>query len=166
MRQEDLRSIVTRSFQLIHHHLQIHNIKPVVELGKEAVSVNCDPQQIEQALLALEINAVEAMPEGGTLTLRLERGPDGEHVRVVVSDTGCGIRQEDLPHIFEPFFTTKEGGKGTGLGLAVTYGIVQRHSGTIDVESALQSGTTFVITLPIGVLAGDNSSDSIHHVYG
>src|SRR3990170_3428844 len=141
MRQEDLRSIVNRSFQLFHHHLQMNNIIPVLELGEEPVTVTCDSQQIEQALLALEMNAVEAMPEGGTLKLRLEKDPAGGLVRIIVSDTGCGIRTEDLAHIFEPFFTTKEGGRGTGLGLAVTYGIIQRHNGTIDVESDPNSGT-------------------------
>jgi len=166
MRQEDLRSIVNRSFQLFHHHLQMNNIIPVLELGEEPVTVTCDSQQIEQALLALEMNAVEAMPEGGTLKLRLEKDPAGGLVRIIVSDTGCGIRTEDLAHIFEPFFTTKEGGRGTGLGLAVTYGIIQRHNGTIDVESDPNSGTTFVITLPVKILASNSSSDSIHHVYG
>ncbi len=148
MRLEDLRSIVHRSFQLIQHHLQIHNIKPVLSLGENPVSVYCDPQQIEQALLALEINSVEAMPQGGTIQFRLEEERGGEHIRLIISDTGCGIRPVDLPHIFEPFFTTKEGGKGTGLGLAVAYGIVKRHNGTIEVESDVRSGTTFTITLP------------------
>ena len=166
MREEDLRTIVSRSYQLIQHHLRIHNIKPVLELGEQSVSIVCDPQQIEQALVALEINAVEAMPEGGTLTLQLEKAADGKHVHIVVRDTGIGIRTEDLPHVFEPFFTTKEGGKGTGLGLAVAYGIVQRHNGTIDVESNLRTGTTFVISLPAKAVTHEDSSDPIHHVYG
>jgi len=166
MRAEDLRSIVNRSFQLIQHHFEIHNIKPVLELGEDSVNVTCDAQQIEQGLLALEINAVEAMPEGGTLTLRLQKDADGGHVHIIVSDTGCGIRNEDLPHIFEPFFTTKEGGKGTGLGLAVTYGIIQRHNGTIDVESDHRSGTTFTITLPVKTISSETSSDVNHHFNG
>jgi signal transduction histidine kinase len=126
----------------------------------------CDAQQIEQSLLALEINAVEAMPEGGTLTIQLGIDADGRHAHIVVSDTGCGIRTEDLPHIFEPFFTTKEGGKGTGLGLAVTYGIIQRHNGMIDVESDRRSGTTFTVKLPVKITASETSSAVIHHVNG
>jgi signal transduction histidine kinase len=106
----------------------------------------CDPHQIEQALLALEINAVEAMPGGGSMTLEVHDGTDS--VRIDVIDTGIGIRDEDAPHIFEPFYTTKRDGKGTGLGLSVVYGIIERHGGNIDMTSVLQKGTTFSITLP------------------
>jgi len=110
--------------------------------------VLCDPNQIEQALLAIEINATEAMPDGGTLSVDLVNVPQTGTVRIVLTDTGLGIRDEDLPHIFEPFYTTKSEGKGTGLGLAVAFGIIERHGGSISVQSELHRGTTFTIQLP------------------
>jgi signal transduction histidine kinase len=115
----------------------------------------CDPAQIEQALLALCINAVEAMPNGGALTLRTAPTADGG-VQVVVEDTGVGIPPEVRAHIFEPFFTTKgEGeGKGLGLGLAVVYGIVERHNGAIDVSSVPGQGTRFTLTVPAAPASG------------
>jgi len=86
------------------------------------------------------------MPQGGTLTLRAEGDP--EAVRIQVADTGVGIPPEVLPHVFEPFFSTKEGGTGVGLGLSVVYGIVKRHMGRVDVESAVGKGTTFTLRFP------------------
>lgn len=149
MREEDLRSIIERSALLIDHHLKMHAVQLQKELGTQAAMIECDAAQIEQALLAMEINAVEAMPEGGTLTLGLRTSADGGHVEILVRDTGVGIAEQDIPHIFEPFFTTKEEEKGTGLGLAVVYGIVERHGGTIDVRSVVHHGTSFTITLPV-----------------
>jgi signal transduction histidine kinase len=87
------------------------------------------------------------MPRGGTLTIFTEVRAD--EVAVMFTDTGAGIRQEDLERIFEPFFTTKPVGQGTGLGLSVTYGIVKQHGGTLAVKSSLGKGTTFTVTLPI-----------------
>jgi len=113
-----------------------------------------DRDQIIQVLTNLISNAIAAMPHGGTLTIRTES--DEEHVTLVVADTGVGIPQENLGKIFEPFFTTKQIGKGTGLGLAVTYGIVKLHNGSIDVVSNTDpaqgaTGTTFTVTLPTSV---------------
>jgi signal transduction histidine kinase len=98
--------------------------------------------------LALEINAVEAMPAGGTFRIAVKEIEYLNAVQIVVSDTGTGIIEEDMPHIFEPFYTTKKDGKGTGLGLSVVYGIIERHSGSISVDSKPGFGTTFTITLP------------------
>jgi signal transduction histidine kinase len=109
----------------------------------------CDCAQIEQALLALCINAVEAMPDGGVLSLRTT-GLDASGVVVEVADTGVGMDEDVRAHVFEPFFTTKTEGdvKGLGLGLAVVYGIVQRHGGTIEVTSRPAGGTTLTVVLP------------------
>ncbi|ACD95460.1 ATP-binding protein [Trichlorobacter lovleyi] len=119
-----------------------------------------DRSMIEQMLMNLAINARDAMPDGGQLTIAtahilldsksasaLELSP-GTYIHLTVSDTGCGIPRELLPKIFDPFFTTKEVGKGSGLGLSMVYGIVKQHCGTISVESAPGSGTTFSIYLP------------------
>jgi two-component system NtrC family sensor kinase len=108
----------------------------------------CAPQQIEQALLAIEINAIEAMPEGGALKVEAHHSTTTDAIHISVADTGIGIPDDAMPHIFEPFFTTKENGKGTGLGLAVVYGIIERHGGTIDIQSKLHGGTTFTLRLP------------------
>jgi signal transduction histidine kinase len=120
------------------------------------VTSSCDPPdltvvgdeaQLEQALVALCVNAAEAMPDGGTLRVAARRAGGGE-VLLEVADSGTGIAAQDLPHVFEPFFTTKPRGVGVGLGLAIVYGIVQRHGGSIDVQSEPGRGTTFILRFP------------------
>ncbi|MFM8539962.1 MAG: two-component system sensor histidine kinase NtrB [Nitrospira sp.] len=110
------------------------------------VHVHADPDQMSQMLLNLFINAIHAMPDGGTLRIGLARMD--RHVQIVVADTGYGIPPEDLSKIFTPFFTTKEAGKGTGLGLTVVHNIIEEHGGSISVESEPGRGTTFTIMLP------------------
>ncbi|HTY10820.1 MAG TPA: HAMP domain-containing sensor histidine kinase [Bacteroidota bacterium] len=144
--ETDIRGTIERTVSLIDHHLKIHNIALETDFQREPLMLVCDPQQIEQAVLAVEINAIEAMPEGGALKIEARHSADA--IDITVTDTGIGISDNALPHIFEPFFTTKENGKGTGLGLAVVYGIIERHGGTIDVQSKLHGGTTFVLHLP------------------
>jgi two-component system NtrC family sensor kinase len=100
---------------------------------------------LQQVLLNLSLNACEAMPDGGTLTISTS-AEDGK-VLMKVTDTGCGIKKEHLEQVFEPFFSTKPVGKGTGLGLSVSYGIVRKHGGTLEVESQEGKGTTFTIAL-------------------
>jgi two-component system NtrC family sensor kinase len=147
-KQNDIRQQVEQSARLMEHHLKMHNITQRLAFAELLPPVVCDGEQIQQALLALQINAVEAMQNEGTLTITVAR-PTDDTVTITIADTGIGIRSEDLPHIFEPFFTTKKEGKGTGLGLAVVYGIIERHHGTITVASEPNKGTTFTITLPI-----------------
>jgi len=149
MTEMSLQSIIEKSLKLIDHHLKMNRIALERELGSQTVLLYCDPEQIEQALLALEINAVEAMPEGGTLKIQVVVSDDSRDVILRIRDEGVGISKENLEHIFEPFFSTKESGKATGLGLAVVFGIIERHRGTIRVESELGVGTTFIITLPL-----------------
>ncbi len=146
--ENDIRALVEQSTKLIEHHLKIHNIILQQSMDDRLSFVVCDSEQILQALLALEINAVEAMPHEGKLSIEAKKTGENE-LTIALSDTGIGIRDEDLPHIFEPFFTTKKEGKGTGLGLAVVYGIIERHNGKITVVSQVNNGTTFTITLPI-----------------
>lgn len=132
------------------------------EFGPELPQIHADPGMMEQVIMNLVVNARDAMPQGGTLTLRTSL--DSRHglfqttaltsdcetyVCLNVSDTGTGIPEEILPRIFEPFFTTKEAGKGTGLGLATAYGIVQQHRGWMEVQSQLGVGTSFHIGLPV-----------------
>ena len=100
-------------------------------------------------LLVLIMNGIEAMPDGGLVTLEATVAAAPESFVLKVTDTGVGIPPEDLDRIFEPFYTTKEQGKGVGLGLAVVYGIVKRHHGSITIESTVGSGTTVVLPLPL-----------------
>ncbi len=109
--------------------------------------VRCHPSQIQQVFLNLVLNAVQALGERGTIMLRT--GRTDQELWVEVADTGCGIPAEHLPRIFDPFFTTKPVGQGTGLGLAVSYGIVERHGGRIEVASTPGQGTTFRLALPL-----------------
>ena len=144
----DLRELVERSLRSAPAPA---NVTVALEPAMEDPIVDLDPSQITQVLTNLFSNAYAAMPDGGTLTVRTEG--DDTSARLIVSDTGVGIPQENLSRIFEPFFTTKQIGKGTGLGLAVTYGVVKMHRGDIQVASnadpaAGPTGTTFTVTLP------------------
>jgi len=144
----DLHAVVTKGLFIINHHLEINGIKLVKELRAADPRLVGNANQLQQALVALFINAVEAMPAGGTLTVRSEEAEDSRSLRLRIEDTGKGVPKEIQAQIFEPFFTTKEDTHGVGLGLSVVYGIVQGHQGRIEVESEMGRGTAFVITLP------------------
>jgi two-component system NtrC family sensor kinase len=137
----DLNEIVERSLMLIRHHLEMHDIRIEKALLAGDPGLVADAGQVQQALIALFMNAVEAMEDGGALSVRLYGETDA--VRIEIADTGSGIAPEALPLIFEPFFSTKTAESGVGLGLAVVYGIAHRHGGSITVESRVGEGTTF-----------------------
>ncbi|MGI9110701.1 MAG: PAS domain-containing protein [Gaiellaceae bacterium] len=124
------------------------NVRVITDLAGELGRVKVDPHQLEQVLLNLVLNAGDAMPEGGVLTVRTF-APSGAEVALAVADTGTGMTEEVRARMFEPFFTTKDVGKGTGLGLAAVYGIVEECCGRILVESEPGGGSTFVVTLPV-----------------
>jgi len=128
----------------IGHQVAMDEIKVVEEYAGEADEVDGDGDQLRQVFTNLVLNAVQAMPEGGVLTLRTAEA--AERVQVRISDTGVGIALENLRQVFNPFFTTKA--SGTGLGLSVSYGIVREHGGSIDIESTPGSGSTFTVVLP------------------
>ena len=119
--------------------------------------VYCIASQLNQVFMNLLVNAGHAIAEKGEITITTRQTPDGT-VQVAISDTGCGIAAEHLPHLFEPFFTTKPIGKGTGLGLSITYGIIGKHKGSIDVSSEVGKGTTFTVNLPVD--RSDEAEDS------
>jgi two-component system, NtrC family, sensor kinase len=150
MKPFDVREVVARSLLLVRHHLEMGGIQLDEEVRLEDPVLVADAGQLEQALVALLVNAVEAMGDpgegGGVLTLGVTDEPGWLTFRV--ADNGVGIHPDVLPHIFEPFFSTKHQESGVGLGLAVVYGIVQRHGGAIDVDSEPSRGTTFRMRLP------------------
>jgi two-component system NtrC family sensor kinase len=143
-----LHALVDRALKLVAHHVALGGVTMTPELTLEDDRLIADGEQVVQALIALLINAVEAMPDGGPLIVRTVDEPSGGSVRLSVTDGGIGIPDDVKPHIFDPFFSMKNEAKGVGLGLAVVYGIVQRHEGTIVVESGRGRGTTFTLTLP------------------
>jgi two-component system NtrC family sensor kinase len=142
----NLTDVISAATRLLSHQQRGEKVEFQIETSAELPLVSGDAGQLQQAVIALAANAIDAMPEGGLLKIR-GRGK-GRRVLVEVSDTGVGIPQENISRIFEPFFTTKEIGKGTGLGLAVCYGILTEHGGSLDVQSTPGMGTTFTISLP------------------
>jgi two-component system NtrC family sensor kinase len=143
-----LNRVIEQALRLIQHQLDLANVQVQLQLSPGVPDVVCDGAQIEQVLLALMMNALDAMPQGGNLWVSTTLNAEDNLVRIVVRDDGTGISPEILPRLFEPFLTTKETGKGVGLGLAISRSILERHSGKIEVESELGRGTTFTITLP------------------
>ena len=142
--EEGLHKIIHNSIQLVKHNMDLKEISLIQELAEGDDLIFCDSSGIQQIFVALFINAIEAMPKGGKLTVKTKI-LGGDQVQVVISDTGSGIPEEMLPRIFEPFFSTKE---STGLGLAVVYRIIQQHEGKVNVASKPNEGTTFTIHLP------------------
>jgi two-component system NtrC family sensor kinase len=142
-----LSELIDRDVMLVQHGAALGAVEIQIDLADDLPSIHADRGQIQQLLLVLFMNAIEAMPNGGTLTISARRGRNDDVV-LTVADTGCGIPPEQHAAVFEPFFTTKQEGQGVGLGLAVAYGIVERHGGRIELESAPDMGTTFTIRLP------------------
>lgn len=148
-----LGEIISSAIRLLAHQQRANNINFQIETASDLPLVSGDEGQLQQAIIALGTNAIDAMPVGGQL--RIVSSKNGENVCVEVSDDGAGIPAENVAKIFEPFFTTKEVGKGTGLGLAVCYGILTEHGGTLDVQSTVGVGTTFTISLPAIIPDGE-----------
>ncbi len=143
----DLSEVLKSSARLVAHQKRGENIEIRLELPAEMPPVEADEGQIQQAIIALATNAIDAMPDGGTLTFRTLS--KNNRVIIEVQDTGIGIAPDEVSKIFEPFYTTKEVGKGTGLGLSVCYGIITEHGGRVSVRSNIGVGTTFSIFLPL-----------------
>jgi len=147
LRITEINEAINRSLELVINSIQIQHIKVVKDLAKDLPKCMVDSDQLQQVLMNLIINAIQAMSAGGILTLRTTSEKD--QVIIDVQDTGCGISQENIRKLFTPFYTTKKEVKGVGLGLAVSYGIIERHHGKILVKSKEGSGTTFSVYLPV-----------------
>lgn len=144
----NLNQVIDRALRLIQHQFDLAAVHVEPDLDPGLPLLTCDGAQIEQVLLALMMNALDAMPEGGNLWVTTKLSREDGTVRILVRDDGCGIAPEILPRLFEPFLTTKETGRGVGLGLAISRSILERHNGNIEVQSEVGRGTTFTVTLP------------------
>jgi two-component system NtrC family sensor kinase len=165
----DLSQLVKRTLSLLTPLAERHRVTLGFGESHSMFEAEADPDQVQQVLSNLLVNAVQAMKQGGKVSVAISRerltppagqgSGEGEYLRVFVRDEGEGIPQENLKHLFEPFFTTKQVGEGTGLGLSVSCGIAREHGGWIDVESRLGQGSCFTLNLPgSNGLAGDGSS--------
>lgn len=143
----NLEAIMIDVLDVLQERFKKHHIEVTKTVSPQLPMVLADPDQMNQVFLNLILNACQAMPEGGTLSLALH--PTDSMVELTIQDTGCGIPQEQLSKIFDPFFSTKAVGEGTGLGLTVVHGILQEHQGAIRVSSVPGQGTTFIVSLPI-----------------
>ena len=144
----DVHEILEQAIRSVIHQASFSQVQFVRQFAPSLPAIQADPAQLIQVAINLLNNAAEAMPQGGTITM-YTRLTNAHAVEIAVSDTGCGIPEENLGKLFTPFFTTKPGGKGTGLGLSIVYGIIKMHRGQIAVRSQMGKGTTFTISLPL-----------------
>lgn len=151
MTRTEIVPLLRQCLALLEHELKVRKISSSLSVDPRLPALFADSQQLEQLFLNILMNAVEAMPDGGSLTLTAgsQQRRSGAFAEVRISDTGIGIGSDHLPRIFDPFFTTKEIGQGTGLGLSVSYGIVKTHGGSIDVQSEVGKGSTVTVILPV-----------------
>jgi signal transduction histidine kinase len=145
----DITELMQRCILLSQHKLELSHIRLETRMQPGLPAVEGDFNQLQQCLINLIFNAIDAMPQGGTLTLEAQAGGRTQTVSIRVKDTGPGIPPEHLSSIFEPFFTTKSEGHGLGLGLSTVYGIVERHHGRVNACNPDEGGALFEITLPV-----------------
>jgi signal transduction histidine kinase len=159
----DARELIEDTLQLANNQIKLAKVRVRREFESELPPVFGDEQQLKQVLLNLVLNAVDAMPDGGSLSICLEPNRDRDFVSIEVADTGTGIADHHLHDIFDPFFTTKGKAKGTGLGLSVSLGIIRKHGGDIQVRSRLGKGTVFTVLLPAARVPADLSIPATLH---
>lgn len=150
MELNDINRLLEQGMALLENQSIFHNIKIVKDFDKTLPLVKCDSARLSQVFINFILNAVDAMGKRGTFSIKTNYDKDKNMAVIAFADTGCGIPEEIINKIFDPFFTTKEVGKGTGLGLSMSYGIIKDHGGTINIQSRVGEGTTFIIELPIG----------------
>jgi two-component system NtrC family sensor kinase len=144
-----INSLILESLSFFENQALMHNIEVITNLENDLPSIIIDPSQIQRVFINMIANAAEAMNGNGQLFVSTRREKTKECIEIIFSDTGSGISEENLEKIFDPFFTTKDTGHGVGLGLAISYGIIKEHGGTISIESEVGKGTTFIVRLPI-----------------
>jgi len=144
-----LNEVIANVITLTQHKMQLNNIRLNTRIPSAQLMMTGNTNQLQQAILNLIFNAIEAMPDGGKLTISLKQDKSKKNAVIEVKDTGCGISEKNLDHIFDPFFTTKDEGKGTGLGLSILYGITKDHGGTVNVKTEPGKGSSFILAFPI-----------------
>jgi len=147
VQEVNINSLMLESLSLLDHQLRKSKVEIDLELDASLPPTFANGGKLQQVFMNLFLNAKDAMPQGGHLTVKSYRKDSA--VVVQVKDTGRGISDQDIKRIYDPFFTTKDVGQGTGLGLSISYGIIQEHSGQIDVQSQPGRGTTFTLQLPL-----------------
>jgi PAS domain S-box-containing protein len=150
IRENHIHEIMDRTLAILRHRARLDEIEIHTNYATNLPLLSCDFKRLQQAFINILWNAIEAMPEGGVLTVATSHDPKQGMIEVRIRDTGVGIPEESVERIFEPFFTTKPEGKGVGLGLSVAYGIIRRHQGEIHVQSKVGEGTQFTIQFPVG----------------
>ena len=155
----DINFIVKKSLKILKNEFHLHHITIKLDLNDNLVPVYLDENQIEQVLVNILINATHAIDKNGTITINTGTNSKQDKLIVVISDSGCGIAQDQIDKIFDPFYSTKS--SGTGLGLAVSYGIINNHQGNIKVASRLGRGTRFTITLPTMTTNGREAREPV-----
>jgi len=151
----DVNALLENILDVVQNNLMIKKVQVNLSLGKDLPRIKADPIQLKQVFMNLISNAMGAMPEGGALTLSTGWEADTDRVKIVIADTGTGIRKENRERLYDPFFTTKQVGEGTGLGLTVTYNIITHYGGTISLETktaeedTVHHGTAFTVTFPV-----------------
>lgn len=146
----NINELLEKCIMLGQHKLTLQNIEIKTDLNQGIPNVSGDFNQIQQCVINLIFNGIDAMPDGGSLSIKSSLNANKGVVEIEIADAGSGIAKEDLPHIFDPFYSTKTEGSGLGLGLSTVYGIIDRHKGTITVDSEVGKGTIFMIRLPLG----------------
>lgn len=149
--QVELVPVIEETLSLVERQFSLRNTYVIRQFEHELPMITIDSAQIKQVFINVLLNAVEAMPDGGTVTISAARvkGREGkDFLRITFRDTGCGVSKEELSNVFDPFFSTKKKTGGTGLGLSVSKGIIEKHNGYIDIESTVGEGTFVIIDLP------------------
>ncbi len=146
--ENHLHKLLHEAYLLMEHQMQISDIAFKEDYAAAEDLIKCSENQIKQAVIAMLLNANEAVIDHGEILIRTEN-PDPEHVRIQIIDNGSGIAPRDLPHVFEPFYSAKEKVSGIGMGLSIVHGIVQNHNGKVEVQSEPGKGTTLSVLLPL-----------------
>jgi signal transduction histidine kinase len=149
LRLINIAQVIERALQIVDHEARINDVRIIKKINTPIKEFFGDPDQLQQVFTNISLNAIQAMPLGGTLTVQTLLSEDKKELGIFFADTGSGISKENMKKLFTPFFTTKDKGKGVGLGLTISYGIVKRHEGRIEVKSELGKGSQFTVWLPL-----------------
>jgi two-component system NtrC family sensor kinase len=149
----EIEPIIEETLSFIEHQLKLKHIKLIKHFSPGLPTVTMDINQIKQVFLNLLLNSIDAMQKGGTITISaepVEKAPGERHLQIIFADTGCGIPKEKIEKVFDPFYTTKDDSRNAGLGLSIAKGIIDKHNGTVRIESETEKGTRVIIGLPAG----------------